>query len=456
MPRSLAANVAIAVLSALAATAQAASFSWIDDAVVYGVVPQLAGPRGLADVTEHLDHIARLGATVLWLSPIAESAPGDFGYAVTDPFHVRRGIGSAADLRALVAGAHARGLKVILDIAVNDLSDRHPYYQDAQRRQAQSPYYDFFDRGADGKATHYFDWTNLENLDYANPRVRRYVLAVFAHWLRDFDVDGFRVDAAWGVRQRSPDFWPLWSAALRRIKPDLLLLAEASERDPYYKASGFDAAYDWTGKLGEWAWDAAFRSGTPASGLRAALAAEDDRAPIFRFLDNNDTGRRFISRYGPDEMRVAAAMLMTLPGLPCVYMGEEDGAVFEPYAQRQPIAWDGFSGIGEELRRLIALRRAEPALRSRQLSLLRSSNGAEVLAYLRPGAGADQSLLVLLNYGRVAHDVSLLDAGPARDVLGGKSVTDLISGETIAIDPRAPVLPLPPLSARVLRRGASR
>jgi glycosidase len=56
--------------------------------------------------------------------------------------------------------------------------------------------------------------------------------AACAYWIRAFDVDGFRVDAAWGPRQRASEFWPRWREELKRIKPDLLLLAEASARDP--------------------------------------------------------------------------------------------------------------------------------------------------------------------------------------------------------------------------------
>src|SRR5207248_207469 len=77
------------------------------------------------------------------------------------------------------------------------------------RRGPASAYYDFFARDVAGRATHYFDWVNLENLNFDNPEVRNYVLEAFAYWLREFDVDGFRVDASWGVTQRAPDFWPL-------------------------------------------------------------------------------------------------------------------------------------------------------------------------------------------------------------------------------------------------------
>ena len=70
------------------------------------------------------------------------------------------------------------------------------------------------------------------------------------YWIESCDIDGYRMDAAWGIRQRTPDFWPRCVAELRRTKKDLYLLAEASALDSYYVEAGFDAAYDWTENSG--------------------------------------------------------------------------------------------------------------------------------------------------------------------------------------------------------------
>ena len=113
---------------------------WSDSAIVYGAVPFLFGPRGLADVTQRLDAIAALGATAIWLSPLTASPGQDFGYAVTDHFALRKSFGSEEDLRKLVVAAHARGLRVLLDFVPNHFSDQHPYYQDAAGNGAASAY----------------------------------------------------------------------------------------------------------------------------------------------------------------------------------------------------------------------------------------------------------------------------------------------------------------------------
>ena len=432
--------------------------SWVDDAVVYGVVPFFFGPRGFADVTSRLDAIAGLGATVLWLSPIAQSIPGDFGYAVTDHFALRETFGSEAAFRALIDAAHARGLRVILDFVPNHASEKHPYYVDAARNGTASPYFNFFDRGTAGEATHYFDWPHLKNLSFDSPEVQRYIIEASLRWIRDFDVDGFRVDVGWGVRERAPEFWPRWRDELKRVKPDLLLLAEASARDPYYFAHGFDVAYDWTGKLGEWAWRDAFEDGArTAARLRAALTNEgvgpDPDALVVRFLNNNDTGARFISRYGIARTRAAATMLFTLPGLPLIYTGDEVGAAYEPYAEGPPIAWADPHGLVAHYKRLTTLRRAHPALRSRAMQLVDTSQRDTVLAYLRPARSSADSLLVLINYADAPVAASLAPGDDLAAIIGSGTLVDVLNGETLGVTPAAPVVHLPPFGARVLRRA---
>jgi cyclomaltodextrinase len=424
--------------------------AWIDRAVAYGVVPALFGPHGLADVTARLDQLSDLGITALWLAPITESPPGDFGYAVTDYFRLRRNLGAEEDLRELVRAAHARGIRVIMDFVPNHLSEQNAYFIDTIARAGASPYFKFFARGDDGNAQHYFDWANLKNLNYGNPEVQRLVIEAFAHWIREFDIDGFRVDAAWGPRQRAPDFWPRWRRELKRIKPDLLLVAEASARDPYYGRNGFDAVYDWTDKLGEWAWQAAFDD-APNTGrrLRSAIEASASDALVFRFLENNDTGPRFRSRYGIGRTRVAAAMLLTLPGIPCLYTGEEVGVAYEPYKNAQPIAWDDVDGLRGWYKRLIELRGDLPALRSRDLRMLDAGGNAQVLAYLRGGVKPPDDVLVILNYGSSSADFE--PGAEALKLMQGRKFVDLLTGDEIILSDAK--IPLAAHSARILKAG---
>lgn len=401
---------------------------WLDRAIVYGVAPSVYGAPPLARVTEQLGSLRDLGVTTLWLSPVYATRAGDFGYAVTDPLAVRADFGSERELATLVSEAHARDLRVLLDLVVNHTSDQHRYFVEAEARGARSHYFDFYARDAAGRPQHYFDWTHLPNLAYAQPEVRAYVSAFSSHWVRTLGIDGYRVDAAWGVRQRAPDFFPGMQRALRRIEPELALIAEASARDPYYLTHGFDAAYDWTDALGQHAWTGVFDDERGIAGrLAAALDESMKRAErperTLRFLNNNDTGARFITRHGERLTHVATAALLTLPGIPCLYTFDERGAEFEPYDPDKAKRLDERPALWALHHALIKLRRRLPALRGPGYEPLARGEGDELLAFVRRTRRGDERALVVLNFGaRPIHRTLTLprDLGPSlRDALSG-------------------------------------
>jgi glycosidase len=416
----------------------------VASAIVYGVIPPRFGYPPLRAVADRLPYLGGLGVDAVWLSPIAACPPGDFGYAVIDELAVRDDYGDEDDLRGLVERAHGHGIRVLLDLVPNHTSHLHPFFTDG-RHDA------WYDRDGDGRPTHYFDWTHLPNLNYDNPEVRAYMDRVFTHWVSQFDVDGFRVDACWGVQLRRPDYWPAWSRMLRELKPDLLLIAEASARDEYWYESGYDAAYDWTDDLGRWAWEHVFSDrGQIAARLDRALAADPRPDRVFRFLDNNDTGPRFVTRYGPGVTRAAAALVLTLPGIPCVYTGEEVGAEYEPYGPAGVVDWDTDPhGLREWYRALCRLRAARPSLRASGWARAdMAPDRGDCYAYVRHGGPDDGPLLVLLNFAddEARMQVSIPDAFAALgrapglvDVLGQEEVPGAAAG-----------IPVPAGSARVM------
>lgn len=387
---------------------------WVDTAVLYGATPYVFEPQSFEGVRERLDEMAALGVTALWLSPVTSAAEDDFGYAVTDHFSLRSRFGDAASFRRLIAGAHRLGLKVIVDFVPNHVSERHAYHAHAARIGMRSPYYDWFDRDDEGKVTQYFDWSHLKNLEYDNPEVQNYMIEAFSRFVRDFGVDGFRIDASWAVARRAPEFWPRLREELKRIDPNLFLLAEASAREPYHVANGFDAAYDWTNRLGEWAWHDVFDEGrADLDRVRSALTNDGRGFPpdtlIMRFINNNDTGERFISRHGLALTKLAATLLFTLPGIPLIYNGDEIGAEFEPYDEGPPLNWNVEHPLTAHYRMLASLRREARALHTRELKLLKTNHDEAVLAYLRPAEDADD-LLVIFNFGKEPMQVSAGDA----------------------------------------------
>jgi glycosidase len=335
----------------------------------------------------------------------------------------------------MVNEAHRLGMHVLVDFVPNHMSDKSPYFKDAQKHGEASHYWDFFDRTAAGKPTHYFDWTNLPNLNYDNVEVRNMIIEAFSHWVRDLGIDGFRVDAAWGVKRRRPGFWTQWRRELKRINPDLLLLAEATARDPYYFSHGFDVAYDWTNSLGQWAWTSAFGFAQATGALLAPAITNGTRgyprdAIVMRFLNNNDTGVRFVDQYGPEVTRVAATLQFTLPGLPAMFAGDEIGASYEPYSNLTPITWRDRFNLRSFYKQLIDLHHRISTLHSRKVEVL-SSNTDSALAYVRPAAGGGPPVLVILNFGDKTHvDI---DRSPALERAlesSGGAMRDLLSGAT--------------------------
>lgn len=387
-----------------------------DLSVVYGVHPPLYGRPGLPAVTRKLAELAELGVTVVWISPPYASPDGDYGYAVTDPFRLREEAGSEADLRALVDEAHRLGLRVVLDFVPNHTSDRHPWFVAATEAGASTHAFRFHERDGEGTATHYFDWKNLPNLDYGSRDVQNATKRAASHWQRT-GVDGFRVDAAWGVLRRAPSYVPEWVRAVRAGDPDALLFAEASARDPAWLAAGFDAAYDWTDELGKWAWEDVFDGDarTIPDRLDAALTTSRARTPgpaqrrVLRFLDNNDTGARFVTRHGAVRTRAATAALLTLPGTPVLFAGSEVGAEYEPYAGAAAhgvlAAPEDRHALRPYVRDLVALRRAHPALRSEHLDRLTARDartGAlrpDVYPFARRDEATGERLVVAIRFG---------------------------------------------------------
>lgn len=431
--------------------------AWVEEAIVYGVIPRLFGTPGANAIQEKLDDLADLGVNAMWLAPINET--NDYGYSVIDYFELRDSFGSKDDFRAMIQAAHERGIRVLMDFVPNHTSNEHPYFKDTLEKGQDSPYWDFYDRDENGKYTYYFDWTHLPNLNYDHPEVRRMMLEAFSYWVREFDVDGFRVDACWGVQQRRPDFWPEWRRELKRIKPDLLLLAEASARDPYNFDNGFDAAYDWTENLGQWAWghfwsDQAEKVDTAQmlEQLKDALRNQPEGyhpdALIFRFLNNNDTRTRFITTHGEELTRVATALLLTLPGIPCIYTADELGQWFLPY-DGGLISWrERYRGLRDYHKKLIALRKEIPSLHSRFWQLLEVEPASQVLGYLRFLEGNREPVLTLLNFSQEPAQVSLNLPEEFSPLLTG-NLSDRLNDEEVPFTGRN-LVQMNPMSARIL------
>jgi glycosidase len=409
--------------------------AWIDRSIVYAPVHRLWG-GGARSVEERLPYLRDLGVDALWLwPPVTTRAPGE-EYAIADYFSIDEEWGTPEEMRSLVDRAHELGLRVMLDFVPNHSSIEHRYYRTAEQEGPGSHYWDFYDRKPNGRFTHYFDWSHLPNLNYDNPQVRTMITDSFAYWIREFDVDGFRVDAAWGIKRRRPDYWAEWREEMKRIKPDLFLLAEATARDAYYFENGFDVGYDWTDNPGQWPWASAWEYPQEIQALLLPSLTNQDRgypkdAIVLRFLNNNDTGVRFAEQYGVEMTRVASTLQFTVPGIPLMFGGDEIGASYQPYTTLDPIPWKDRYDLREWYDGLIRLRETQPSLLSREMTALTTDWGS-VIAYVRPSFRGADPVLVVLNFSRRAEPT--IEASPALDdVLSTGVLEDALTGERIQV-----------------------
>src|SRR5207247_7226217 len=173
----------------------------------------LWGNGGPRSIENHLPYLNHLGVNALWLWPPAEERMLGEDYRITDYFKLDPSWGPSSAFKRMVDAAHALGMHVLIDFVPNHTSVQYPYYLDQKRYGKASHYYDFYQRNKSGRIVEYsqiFGTTGLPNLNYDDPEVRRMIIEASLHWIRDFGIDGFRVDAAWGVQRRRPGFWAEW------------------------------------------------------------------------------------------------------------------------------------------------------------------------------------------------------------------------------------------------------
>ena len=500
----------------------ATTVNWSDDAVCYEVfVRSFADSDGdgigdLRGLTERLDYVndgdpaseTDLGATCIWLMPIMEAA-SYHGYDVTDYYAIERDYGTLDDFRDFMAAAHARGIHVILDLVLNHTSSEHPWFQEALRDPA-SPYRDWYifeaeDPGYPGpwgaEAWHrspaadefYYGvfWEGMPDLNYRNPAVTDEAERISDFWLNEMGADGFRLDAIkhliedGRVQENTPathDWLRQYRAWLDQHAPEAVTIGEI------FGASSFllDEYYPdqlhlyFQFEVGQQILAAANYGS--AGGLATITAEAMATLPGQRwapFLTNHDQERTMTTLGGDrQEARLAATALLTMPGLPFIYYGEEIGMTGTKPDERlrTPMQWEPGPGAGftpgtpwepaqgdastvtvagqdddpssllNHYRRLIHLHTSHPALAHGSFVPLATDVGSAV-AYLREADG--ETILVVLNAGTSAvESITLIvgDALPAGDV----RLTPLLPDDeafAVTIGPDGTTA-LPPLSSK--------
>jgi glycosidase len=415
------------------ALATAPDTSWVARSALYEVFVQDFSPAGnFRGVIDGLDRIQSSGADVVWLMPIhpigALNRKGSLGspYAARDYRAINPAYGTAADFRALVQAVHARGMKLILDWVPDHTSPDHAwvrehpdYYIRNERGEPSVP------RDAAGKLT---DWTDVVQLDYKNPAVRREMIATMRYWLEEFGIDGYRVDVAGFIPY---DFWRGAVPAVRAAVPRrILLLAEWGDLKMH--RAGYDLTYGWDSyKRLKAVW-----KGAPAStfvqGELKDMQAMPPGGMRLRFTTNHDETawdnppvKIFRGSAGARAAFVAMALL---PGRPLLYNGQE---VESPQKlglfERDPIAWDqpGSDRARAFYGAVLKLARTEPALIAGDLRPVETSAPKDVIAYRRG------NLVVLVNARPRGVKVAVtgFQVAGARDLLSNTAQP----GDTIAL-----------------------
>ncbi len=486
---------------------QVPELHWWNDAVFYQVFVrsfQDSDGNGIGDfpgLTQRLDYLNDgdpdtdddLGVTALWLMPI-NASPSYHGYDVTDYRSIEPDYGTMADFQAFLAAAHARGIKVIIDFVMNHSSSDNPWF--VASRNNQAGWRNWYRWSASnpgetgpwgqtvwhrqGTPSYYYGLftSGMPDLNYDTPAVKAEMFDVATYWLDTIGVDGFRLDAVLyidedpGALQNTPgtlQFWQDFNTHVESVAPDAMTVGEAwtstTAAAPYSAAGRLDLCFEFDlagAVLG------AVNSGDAGwlSGKLAQVCGDAYRYPQWgTFLTNHDQDRVYsVVGQDPGRMRAAAGLLLTLPGVPFVYYGEELGmtGTGDHRNIRAPMQWTnganaGFStaapwqplGTGWQqdnvalqdadagsllnwYRRLVDLRQGAPALRRGTCAVLGSS-AAPVLAFVRADSTASpaQSLLCVANTSSIARGAVALTAPAWALAPGQYRGTDLLDAADV-------------------------
>jgi len=390
--------------------------------------------------TSKLDYLKDLGVNALWLMPIHPSQ-SEHKYDVMDYYGVHPDYGTMDDFKNLVKEAHKRNIKIILDLVINHSSRNHPWFQSAMN-DLNSPYRNYYvwatdeeiqKIGAEKKATADSDnrwvWNKVEkgnqkfyayfgggmpDLNFDNPKVREEVFKIGKYWLNDIDVDGFRLDAAKHIYpdERAEDnhkWWIEFKKEMQKAKKDVYIVGEVWDKSekiaPYFQGLSavfnFDLGYAISRVTKEEKDDSLISSLVKTRNNYHKYSADYVDAT---FLTNHDQ-TRIMSVVGGNKNRAktAAALLLTLPGSPYIYYGEEIGMLGEKPDRyiREPFIW----GKGKENGQVTWLQPKHSSIETIQPVDVQEKDSNSVLNHYKKFLKLRNSNEVL-TYGEISNVVS--------------------------------------------------
>lgn len=398
---------------------------WSRDATIYQINVRQFTPEGtLAKAQAELPRLKALGVRILWLMPIhpigEKNRKGTLGspYSVTDYQGVNPEFGTLDDMKAFVKAAHELGMYVILDWVANHTAWDHPWV-------SEHPEWYERDYKGDFHPTSFFDWSDIIDLDYNQPGLRRAMTEAMAFWVREVGIDGYRCDTASMVPL---DFWNNVRAELDAIKP-VFMLGEAETRDLHQQA--FDASYAWNLYNG-------LRGATAGSGagpLVDFFSQDDNTWPAeamrMTFTSNHDHNSWHATEFTAfgDALPAAMALGFATRGIPLIYNGQEAGNTkMLKFFERDPIEWREHPN-GAYLARLVKLKQDNPALHNGawggRMLHVPNSEPAKVFSFVRQVEG--NKVLAVFNFSAQPVKVAL------KETLFPGTYTDFGSGQPVTL-----------------------
>lgn len=283
----------------------------------------------LQGVIQKLDYLKNLGITAIYLTPIFRSI-SNHKYDISDYCEIDAHFGDKKTFQTLVAEAHARGMKIVLDAVFNHCSDRLLQFQDVVKRGKHSPYFDWFiihgDRVENANYEYFGVCDYMPKLNTSNAGVQKFLMDIALYWIREFDIDGWRLDVSDEV---SHDFWRHFREAVKGQKRDCIILGENwHDSYPYLRGDQFDGIMNYT--LTKACLDYFVNGVFDADGFAKRLSelyvrnTEQVNRMMLNLLDSHDTHRFYtLAKKDKDTLICALALIYMHTGAPCVYYGTE-------------------------------------------------------------------------------------------------------------------------------------
>ncbi|MDM5357597.1 cyclomaltodextrinase [Peribacillus sp. B2I2] len=387
-------------------------------------------------IIEHLDYLEKLGINGIYFTPIFH-AHSNHKYDTIDYRKIDPQFGTKETLKTLINECHKRNIRVMLDAVFNHSGYYFPPFQDLLEKGEDSKYKDWFHphsfplKGGERPNYETFGFfESMPKLNTANPEVKEYLLEVSAYWIKEFDIDAWRLDVANEVDQ---PFWREFRTTVKSIKPDLYILGEIwHDSMPWLRGDQFDAVmnYPFTNQVFRLVASQTINAREFTEEMTAIYHSYPTNVfdVTFNLLGSHDTPRIFTDcGEDLDRAKLIHAILLTFNGSPCIYYGDEIGLTggMDPGC-RKCMVWEEEKQNTElfnEIKALIHLRKEERLLANDgEFKFLNTNGNENIVAYQK--YNGERSVVILINPTDVQQSFTLpID-------LKGRTLTDLRTKET--------------------------